>query len=162
MSRAVPHWDAYFSARSIRVGECILWQGSKDATGYGRVRLAFAPGINFAHRLSYFVANGPFDLSLRVCHRCDVPSCVNPEHLWLGTQRDNIDDMLRKQRQRGGRSKGEDHSQARLTNADVRQMRQLRRETAMPFKNIAELFGVSPMTAYRACKGQSWSHLEPV
>lgn len=73
---------------------CVFWTGAKSR-GYGVMQIN---GINrFAHRLSYEVFVGPVGM-MNVCHKCDIPRCINPDHLFLGTQLDNIADMLKKNR----------------------------------------------------------------
>lgn len=92
---------ARIERRSIPVTEsgCWIWDGYLDSCGYGRT--GFANEQQSAHRVSWKVFRGPIPKGLCVLHRCDVPSCVNPDHLFLGTQIDNIDDMTRKGRARG-------------------------------------------------------------
>ena len=77
---------------------CWEWRGTKNSKGYGQFR--FNGRVHRAHRLAYEIYVGPLD-QLHVCHHCDNPSCVNPEHLFLGTHQDNMDDMSRKFRGRG-------------------------------------------------------------
>lgn len=81
----------------VEKGEgCWEWQGARHPHGYGQVRIA---GICvFAHRYSWQLANGPIPGGLNVCHHCDNPKCVRPDHLFLGTQRDNLQDMAGKGR----------------------------------------------------------------
>lgn len=158
--RPIPSWEEYFSSKIKRSGECLLWTGFRDQTGYGRTDQSFAPDIHFAHRLSWFLSHGAFDLKLRVLHKCDTPSCVNPDHLWLGTQVDNIKDMCAKGRQRGISRFGEESPVAKLDNESVRKMRVIRAKQHTPFHKLAAQFGVSTMTAYRAVTGQSWSKLD--
>jgi hypothetical protein len=84
---------------------CWIWQHGKTEKGYG-IMYIYMPGRTKkgvkrkAHRISYEAFNGPIPEGLLVCHSCDVPSCVNPEHLWLGTHKDNTQDMMRKGRGR--------------------------------------------------------------
>lgn len=159
--KPIPTWEGYFKSRVEPSGECLLWTGFRDETGYGRCQAAFAPQIFFAHRLSWFLRHGSLDLSLRVLHTCDTPPCVNPDHLWLGTQTDNIADMVSKGRQRRGPNVwGEDHPHAKLSEQDVIRMRKLRDSTGLAFNKIAKKFGVTTMTAWRACNGQCWGHIE--
>lgn len=80
---------------------CWLWLSSVDAGGYGRL-YATGRGQMLAHRASYESFVGPIPAGMCVCHKCDVRSCVNPDHLWLGTDADNTADMVRKGRQRRG------------------------------------------------------------
>ena len=79
---------------SMDANGCWLWQGSKDADGYGRAFHA----KRLAHRVSYEEFIGPIPEGLSALHRCDVRCCVNPEHLFLGTQQDNMKDMYIKGR----------------------------------------------------------------
>lgn len=74
---------------------CWLWTGAETGTGYGAF---WAHGERRAHRVSYRLYKGPIPNGMVVCHRCDTPLCVNPEHLFLGTQRDNMLDASRKGR----------------------------------------------------------------
>lgn len=81
-------------------GGCIEWQGRKSFDGYGRVW--FRGAEIGAHRVSYIMAIGEIPDGLYVCHTCDNRLCVNPEHLWLGTHIDNMNDMRSKGRGVGG------------------------------------------------------------
>lgn len=77
---------------------CWLWAASlRPVSGYGQLRIGAS--VKFAHRVSYALHRGPIPAGLFVCHHCDTPSCVNPDHLFLGTAKDNAQDSLRKGRQ---------------------------------------------------------------
>ena len=84
-----------------KTGECWIWNGCLDKNGYGRVsprdRKLGLSCTFFAHRLSYEINVGPTE-GLFVCHKCDNPRCVKPEHLFLGTNEDNVSDRVRKGR----------------------------------------------------------------
>lgn len=76
---------------------CWVWTGSLNERGYGRF-LALNDERVYAHRFSYELANGEIPDGLRVCHRCDLPACVNPAHFFLGTDKENLEDCKRKGR----------------------------------------------------------------
>lgn len=76
--------------------ECMLWQGRVGQAGYGY--FVYEGYCVAAHRLAYFTFKGPIPDDLNVCHSCDVPRCVNPKHLWAGTQADNVHDSIKKGR----------------------------------------------------------------
>lgn len=78
--------------------QCWNWIGFKDKDGRGKVWVKDRKEI--ASRVLYFISNGKIDKNLCVCHSCDNPSCVNPNHLWLGTKKENTHDMIRKNRHR--------------------------------------------------------------
>lgn len=119
--------------------DCWEWQGSRDHHSYGRIN----DGTGFvlkAHRASYELHHGAFDQALDVCHRCDNPPCVNPAHLFLGTARDNALDMSAKGRH--GNLPGEASPSARLTDADIRTIRE-RVATGEPHLPVAQDYGVA-------------------
>jgi hypothetical protein len=81
--------------------DCVEWQGARMARGYGRLRVNGRQML--AHRVAWERANGPIPEGYVICHRCDNPPCVNVDHLFLGTQRDNVYDMCAKGRHVGNR-----------------------------------------------------------
>jgi len=99
-----------FNAKYIKIeGGCWEWSASKHRQGYGRIRLGKKEGKTVqAHRVSYELFIGEIPSEKLVCHRCDNPSCVNPDHLFLGTHKDNMIDKYKKGRQ-GILPTGEDH-----------------------------------------------------
>jgi len=99
-----------------KVGEpdengCMEWQGTFNPNGYGKAQFKVSDDYTYygAHRVAYYLEHGDFDRDLVVCHSCDNKRCVNPDHLWIGTQKDNLADMVAKGRQ-GSVWKGRKHS----------------------------------------------------
>lgn len=88
-------------AASYRIDEngCWLWTKGRSGRRYGQLRLPDGSALA-AHRLSYEMHKGPIPEGMFVCHTCDVQHCVNPDHLWLGTNSDNINDCVAKGRHR--------------------------------------------------------------
>lgn len=145
-----------FYIRVKKTDGCWLWMKHTDKLGYGR---CYSMGFSKAHRLSYFLHNGDFDRKLFVLHKCDVRNCVNPKHLFLGTQDDNMKDCARKKRIVSTPKFGTDNNMAKLTPNDVINMRNLYESGNYSYKKIAKLFNISVMTAFRAIKKQCWGHL---
>ena len=85
-----------FWAKVRKTEDCWEWIAGKGGRGYGNFWYT-GKTVN-AHRFSYVLTYGEFDQSLQVCHTCDNPGCVNPEHLWLGTPKDNMQDKMKKGR----------------------------------------------------------------
>lgn len=83
-------------ARWRATDECVLWSRTLNNKGYGK--LSYQGRIWYAHRLAYALNVGPIPSGAKVCHRCDTSACINPAHLFLGTQKDNLQDMARKGR----------------------------------------------------------------
>lgn len=121
--------------------------------GYGTINIGGR--MTLAHRASYAVANGPIDPGLVVCHRCDTPACVNPDHLFVGTHKDNTQDCVRKGRIRNGPSQGEQNANAKLNWAKVHDIRASLGTGEHP-RRLAEVYGVSIATIRSIDKGRIW------
>lgn len=153
---------AFIERLAFGTTECWHWVGSRSEIGYGMFASARdtygCPEI-VAHRIAWHLWNGPIPDGLKVLHRCDVRSCVRPEHLFLGTQADNVADMIAKGRDRRNPLRGERNHRSRLTDALVRAIRAEARAGAVTQRALAAKYGVSPMTVSRAVRGESWSHV---
>lgn len=142
---------------------CWIWVGSKVPAGYGKLWIGSRVEKNktcwFAHRLMWRMVFGNIPDCLCVCHECDNPSCVNPEHLFLGTTQDNVDDRISKGRSRyhEGRNKlveGQCHGNAKLSN---QQALAIYLDNRSPLSVIADDYSVSVATVSLIKLGKSRS-----
>ncbi len=138
---------------------CWLWMGSVLPKGYGR--LSVAGKMQMAHRASFQAHCGDIPSGMFVCHRCDTPACVNPDHLFLGTNADNVRDMFRKGRAAlpptiripNTRRRGETNGASRLSNAQRVEVTQSRE----PSRVLSARYGVSMDVIQRLRSGERWS-----
>lgn len=100
MSRPKTAPDVRFWPRVSKTDECWIWNGAQHRSGHGHFN-AGSGGYQLAHRFAYEQLVGPIPIGMVLCHRCDNPRCVRPDHLFVGTQADNVDDMMTKGRGRG-------------------------------------------------------------
>lgn len=133
---------------------CWLWTAGMDRHGYGKFTMAGQRTHIPAHRASWLLHNGEVPSGLFVLHRCDVRSCVNPDHLFLGTNDDNMADMVAKGR--SPRSRGEKNPRAKLTEAQALALLRDRR----PVREVAAAFGVSRSTVGMIRCGRNWPQLQ--
>lgn len=142
---------------------CMLWAKGTTRKGYALIRIQSENGRKIAaHRYSYALHYGLFDKNLHVCHKCDIPSCMAPDHLFLGTNADNVRDKVSKGRQASGSlliCSGETNPGAKLTDKDVLQIRALLREGVM-VKSIAEKFKVGRKTISDIKVNRRWAHIK--
>jgi hypothetical protein len=139
----------------VKKGEsCWLWSGRRNNHGYGQLRFRNKQWV--ASRFAWLIFKGPIPAGMCVLHRCDVPACVNPDHLFLGSHADNMRDM--KKKGRGRDATGEANSRAKLKEADVRAIRVLKGQVS--YAQIAEKFGVSSGMVSMIVNRQNWGHLE--
>ena len=103
-----------FWSKVDRSGKCWLWTASRNSSGYGKF------DGEGAHRVAWRLAYGVIPYGACVLHRCDMPRCVNPAHLWLGTQADNVADMVAKGRQRKPKAVRPPLTQAQIDRAELR------------------------------------------
>ena len=162
---------------------CLEWTACCTGAGYGQLRINRRS--RSAHRLAWELVNGPIPDGLCVLHRCDNPRCVEADHLFLGTQLDNIADMTAKRRSargdrhgsrthperlpRGDRhgarlhperlARGERHGGAKLTEADVLEIRRLDDEGTATHGALAAQFGVAKGHIGKILRGQIWTHV---
>jgi len=131
--------------------DCWLWAASTNDKGYGW--FTFEGKTVFAHRFSFELFYGPFDLDLKVLHDCDVPSCVRPDHLFLGTQFDNMRDKTEKGRQ----AKGSKHGRAKLTDQQVRDIFMSYKSGDFSQQSLANEYGVHQTKISAIVRGVAWN-----
>ena len=134
--------------------ECYEWNGYKDKDGYGRHRPGTGKNYVGAHRFSWELSGGSIPEGMHVLHRCDNRGCVNPVHLFLGSNLDNVKDMTRKERQ----NRGSKHPNAVLNEKLAGEIKQLLAH-GVPQKKLARMYGVSRDTIRGIYRGQSWKHI---
>lgn len=130
---------------------CHLWMGGYLKSGYGSFSSSGKEGGR-AHVFAYERAYGPLKNGVYVCHRCDVPGCVNPAHLFAGTQRQNMDDARRKGRVAHGVTQG--HS--KLTDDDVRAIR----AWTGKLSDAAKQFGIAASSVTHIRQRKNWKHVQ--
>lgn len=145
-------------------GDCWRWTGSTTKRGYGQIgRGGGRAGqrVDYAHRVAFELARGIDELprfergKCAVCHECDNPTCVNPDHLFLGTAKTNVDDMIAKGRKYISDQRGEANNLARLTDEQVRAIRTDRRT----YQSIADDYDIVISHVCNIKHGVAWPHL---
>lgn len=144
----------------MRVGpatstSCKEWTGSKNSSfGHGQWRNE-AGRIELTHRAAWRMFIGPIPDGMSVLHKCDNPACVNPKHLFLGSQSDNMHDMWGKGRANPKTRSGEKHAMSKLTEEAVLDIR----GSQLSGVALAKLYGVSPTTICDVRKRRIWNHI---
>ena len=150
--------EVRFWRRVEKTDGCWWWIPAKSANKYGLIQLGGVGSKSVTtHRFSYELHNGEIPEGMIVMHSCDNPSCVNPDHLSLGTHKDNVADMIAKGRRGDPKVVGVDHPKAVLNEHKVRYIR------ANPSKSHAQLareLGVGANTVRGVRTGRTWSHVK--
>ena len=135
--------------------ECWEWQAGINSTGRGMFSIG-RKSIK-AHRMAWTLTNGEIPENMIVCHKCDNGKCVNPNHLFLGTHKDNVADMYKKGRQ--NILKGENDPKSKLSKIDVLQIRKLYKSGKYSQQKIADKFCVARTTIQSILDGRNWKHV---
>lgn len=135
----------------VPVTGCWLWDGGCTPKGYGTTTVSRGAGRRakeYVHRVAYLEAFGAIPEGKIVCHKCDTRRCFNPDHLFAGTYKDNIEDASRK----GRMHPGESNYNAKLSEAHVRQLR----SGSITVREVMAATGAARSTVYQARRGNSW------
>ena len=134
-------------------GGCWEWLGSRDRKGYGTCYWPKGKNSFRAHRASWLLSGGEIPAGMIICHKCDNRACVNPDHLYCGTPKDNNRDMVERRR-----CFGEIQGSSKLKTHQVIYIKKLW-ETGMTMTMIAEKFELNPSTVHLIIRGKRWRHL---
>lgn len=165
---------------------CHIWIGSINTSGYGRLRFN-GKASEGAHRASWVINNGPIPDGMHVLHTCDVRRCVNPKHLWLGTNADNVRDKCEKGRHNCGKGdghglrlhpdrapsgsrngsithperlvRGAANHKTKLTEEGVKEIRRLHSVGGIGYYRLAKIYGVVPSTIREIVMRTTWMHV---
>lgn len=162
-SNAYKPLEERFWKKVQKTNDCWLWTATKITSGlpYGMI------GVNgtnkLAHRISYELTYGPIPEGMNVLHRCDNPSCVRPDHLFLGTQSDNARDMVAKGRKRGGidtsNQSGEKNHCAKITAKIVKDIRTRYAQGNIFLAQLASEYGISVSHISDSVNRKKWRHI---
>lgn len=143
-----------FWSKVQKTNTCWIWTGAHNHQGYGRITVDGARKP--AHQISWEMKNGPIPVGHEICHHCDNPSCVRPDHLFLGTRKDNVQDMIKKGRRSTlAHGTGERHGMSKLTCVQVVDIRKRYAAGESP-KLLAIEFGIDRTHIYRITKRKIW------
>lgn len=143
--------------KSENADGCWIWTASKSKAGYGRVNIKAYPS-QIASRTAWIFTYGSIPEGLDVLHKCDNPMCVNPNHLFLGTQLDNVRDMYAKGRQAS--NTGEKNPRSKLTWNDVRYIRERYAQHGISYVKLGKQMGVDAAQIYRIINNITWKENE--
>jgi len=153
----MPRWpvrtpEENFWEKVDKSKECWEWQAARDKDGYGFFHHHGKMGK--AHRFSWEMHNGPIPEGLQVLHKCDNPRCIRPDHLFVGTNIENVADRTKKRRQ----PDGERHNEAKVTLKQVQEMR--RNGKTGTYKSIGQRYGLSIAQTAKILNNQSWKNYQ--
>lgn len=141
---------------TVTASGCWEWNGGLSSKGYGGL---WYKGVNYkTHRLAYETWVGPIPEGLHILHSCDNPPCINPEHLRPGTNDENVQDKMNRDRHGYGRMQGSRHGRSKLTEEEVILMRESH-QNGIDAKQLAATYGVSPDHVRLILRRGVWRHV---
>lgn len=147
-----------FWERTWVTSGCWSWLGERNEDGYGKLSVGLKK--KFAHRVSWEIHKGPIPPGLCVCHGCDNPSCVNPDHLYVGTHKQNMEDKARKGRVSfGDRKKGSQAWNAKLDERSAFAIRYAYVLSGATIASVATKTGMSENAIRCLVKRKTWTHI---
>lgn len=156
-SRSADHFDsesaALFWKKVQKSDGCWIWTGAKTNKGYGVIRRADKNYL--AHRFSYTLKNGPISDGVFICHKCDNPLCVNPDHHFEGDNSANMRDCFSKGRGKIPLMKGENHPNSKITENIAKHIRILK-ESGLTEQKIADYLGATKRIVNMVSSGKTW------
>lgn len=151
--RGLPIRQHVFESKFVKSDGCWVWIGATNSGGYGSY------GKRNAHRASYELYNGPIPDGAHVCHSCDNRLCVRPDHLWLGTSKQNMQDCKNKGRMKmPPRYVGSGHPEAKMNEDKVRAVR-MEVSGGMAKRAAARKYGIDRATLRSILEGRTWRHV---
>lgn len=145
-----------FWSKVSKTDGCWIWQGTRGRSGHGALKVAGK--MVGAHRLSWEFANGPIPPGAYICHRCDNPPCVCPNHLYAGDSTTNMRDRVERG-DRGAWASGSDHVNAVLTEDQVSDLRRLHQTGQWSQRQLAAHFGIAQVSVGRIVRREYWRHI---
>lgn len=148
-------------SEKITESGCWIWMGANTGGKFSYGIVSIKGKVMRAHRASFETYKGPIPKNMCVCHTCDIPECCNPAHLFLGSKKDNTQDMLAKKRSRHllYMPKGEQHYRTKLTAANVIAIRKLYAEGKHSQSQIGKRFNLSQPAIFKILRRQRWGHV---
>ena len=143
----------FYQSKVIKKTGCWEWKGSLDKDGYPQICAGHTKAKG--HRVSYEIHKGEILDGLHVCHTCDNPTCTNPEHLWLGTKKDNEIDKKKKNRV----SKGENRWNSKLKDSNIVEIR-YKLSIGVSGSRLAKDYNVTNMVISSIKNGKTWKHVK--
>ena len=156
--------DRFWSKVGIRANpeRCWEWQGNKGIRDYGSFSVTIAPQKDLPvipTRIMYYLHYGIHPTGKCVCHTCDNPKCVNPKHLFLGTNKDNTQDMIKKGRKFITRGTDKECSWVKLTKEKVLELREMKASGAINYSKLSNELKLGTKTIWNAVNKITWKHI---